>query len=193
LKGPDTSGSTARLLRLVREGDARARETLVARYLKRLRPLAHGRVPRHARDLVDTDDLVQVTVVRALSHIETFEPRREGAFLAYLRQVLLNQIRDEARRAARRPDRGALHENLADPGTSPIEDVIGRDALERYERALSRLTAEQREAVIMRLELGYTYDEIGEAMGRTSGESARGLVARGMARLALDMKKQEKE
>src|SRR5512140_2869820 len=101
--------STARLLRLVREGDARARETLCARYLKSLRPFAHGRVPRYARDLLDTDDLVQVTVVRALSHIERFEPRREGAFLAYLRQILLNQVRDEARRVARKPERGALH------------------------------------------------------------------------------------
>src|SRR5262245_66348163 len=93
--------STAALLALVRGGDAVARERLCARYLPMLTAWAHGRLPGHARALTDTDDLAQVVLMRALASIDRFEPRREGAFVAYLRRALLNAVRDEVRRAAR--------------------------------------------------------------------------------------------
>jgi RNA polymerase sigma factor (sigma-70 family) len=173
----------------VRQGDVRARERLAARYLVPLRRFAHGRLPAHARGLVDTDDLVQVTVIRALEQVETFEPRREGAFLAYLRQTLLNQVRDEARRVARRPAQGELPETLADPGRSPLEETIGKEAMERYETALGRLNDEQRESVVLRLELGYSYSEIAEALDRPTDNAARMLVTRALAKLAEEMKR----
>jgi RNA polymerase sigma-70 factor (ECF subfamily) len=116
--------------------------------------------------------------------LEQFEPRREGAFLAYLRAILLNQIRDQARRAGRSPARGELSEDLPHPAPSPLEEAIGRETLERYEAALSRLTPEQREAVVLRAELGFTYPEIAEATGSPSANAARMLVTRGLVRMA---------
>ena len=179
--------STARLLELVRAGDGHARDRLAARYIAVLRRFAHGRLPAHARGLLDTDDLVQITVIRALEHIDTFEPRREGAFLAYLRRILVNQIRDEARRAARRP-RTELPEHAQDPGPSPLEGVIGRDAMLRYEEALDVLSEEQREAVVLRIELGYSYAEIAEALERPTANAARMLVTRALVKLAEIMR-----
>src|SRR5262245_46623761 len=96
-----TPDSTAVLLHRVRAGDTEARERLVARHLPLLRGWAHRRLPPGARALADTEDLVQITFIRALKQVEAFEPRHEGAFLAYLRQILLNAIRDEIRRARR--------------------------------------------------------------------------------------------
>lgn len=58
-RSPDLE-STAELLDLVRRGDPGARERLASRYLQVLHRLAHGRLPSRARDLLDTDDLVQV-------------------------------------------------------------------------------------------------------------------------------------
>ena len=78
-----------RLGRACRAGDQRARERLVSRFLPILRNWATGRLPGGARDLAETDDLVQITLVRALDHIDRFEHRGEGAFLAYLRRILL--------------------------------------------------------------------------------------------------------
>jgi len=179
--------STARLLALVRAGDPRAKDRLAARYMAALRRFAHGRLPANARDILDTDDLVQVTVVRALEHVETFEPRHEGAFLAYLRQILINQLRDEVRRVARRPVRVELHERMQLPAPSPLEEVIGRDAMERYEAAMEQLSAEQREAVVLRIELGYSYAEIAEALDRPTGNAARMLVTRALVHLAKAM------
>src|SRR5262249_43784125 len=105
--------TTTDLLSRVRAGDERARETLIARILPPLRRWAHQRLPRGARDLHDTDDLVQMTVLRALRRLDDFESRGPGALLGYVRQVLLNAIRDELRRIARRPLRTGVDATLA--------------------------------------------------------------------------------
>jgi RNA polymerase sigma-70 factor (ECF subfamily) len=176
------------LLRRAQAGDALARNLLIQRHIPALRRWAHGRLPQRARDLLDTDDLVQVTMYRVLNHLESFEPRHAGAFLAYLRQILMNRIRDEIRRVVRHPDRGDLSDDIADGGPTPLDQLVGRDARERYERSLLQLTAEQREAVVLRLELGLSYQEMAEALERPSANAARLLVSRALVRLAREMR-----
>jgi len=181
--------STASLLMLVKAGDRAARERLCDRYLAILGRWAHGRLPLAARDLVDTDDLVQSTLVRALNHVDHFEPRREGAFLAYLRQILLNQIRDHARRARRRPAHVELNESTeAVFGRTPLEEAIGQERLKAYEAALQQLGEAQRLAVMLRLEMGLRYREIAEALDTPTANAARSLVGRGMVHLARLMR-----
>ncbi len=133
--------------------------------------------------MADTDDLVQVSLMRALEHLQDFEPRHEGAFLAYLRRIVLNAVRDELRRAGRRPPRTDLGDSLPQSGPSIVEEAIGRELVEAYEAALAVLPDEQREAVIMRIEFGYTYPEIAEALGRPSANAARMAVSRALLRL----------
>src|SRR6185295_9700858 len=94
--------STAALLERLRAGDDAARERLFQRVLPVLTRWAHRRLPAHARDLAETDDLVQVALSRALGRIAEFDARGEGAFLAYLRQILMNLVRDEVRRTRSR-------------------------------------------------------------------------------------------
>ena len=178
------SESTASLLARVRGGDLDAREPLLKRYLPLLRRWAHGRLPARARDMADTDDLVQNTLLRALGRLEEFEPRREGAFLSYLRQILLNQVRDEIRRAHRRPEREYLKDQVCDEGPSPLDQAIGRETMQRYERGLAQLSQDHREAIILRLEFGYSCEEIAEALGRSSANAARQLLGRALVRLA---------
>ncbi len=179
--------TTAALLELIRAGDQAATDRLVLRCLPALRRWAHGRLPTRARGMVDTDDLVQVSVFRALNQVGRFEPRHEGAFLAYLRRTLLNAVRDEIRRAARRPGGEEVSEDLADPATPAVEQVIGRETMEAYEQALAELTDAQQEAVILRVEFGYTFPEIAEATGAPSANAARMTVARALVRLAETM------
>ena len=182
--GPE---STARLLEDVRGGDDQARERLVSRYLPILQQWAHGRLPLSARTMADTDDLVQVALMRALNRVESFVPQREGAFLAYLRTSVLNAVRDELRRMARRPGRDSLDERLPTTEPSLVERAIGREMLEAYEAALSVLPEEHQEAVIMRVEFGYTYPEIAEALGKPTANAARMTVSRALVRLAEEM------
>jgi len=185
----DSLESTASLLVRIREGDERALDTLVGRYLVMLGRWAHGRLPSGARDLVDTDDIVQNTLMGALNNLGTFQSRGEGAFLAYLRQAILNRLRDAARRAQRRPLHLELDPALdATGGSSPLEEVIGHDRLESYEDSLQQLGDSQREAVILRLELGMRYRDVAEALNLSSAEAARALIGRGMVRLARLMR-----
>jgi RNA polymerase sigma-70 factor (ECF subfamily) len=176
--------STATLLSLVRDGDRAARERLVARYLPLLRRWARGRLPQHARDLNDTHDLVQITLVSALEGIERFRPQREGAFLAYLRTALMNNIRQELRRVSRHGSGEPL-----DPERHGAGEASGlSDDLLDYEAALPRLTPLRREAVILRLEFGMSFAEIAEALGRPTPEAAHKLVSRALVDLARLLK-----
>ncbi len=176
--------STAVLLIQVRAGDSEAERRLIGRYLNPLQRWAHGRLPQFARSMVDTDDLVQITLIRSLRRIGEFEPRRRGAFLAYLRRILLNQIQEEVRRAAGRPRPEDPVDQIPDSSASPLERAIGRQAVDRYEAALANLTGEQKEAVILRVEMGFSYPEVAEAMGANTPNAARMLVVRGLVRLA---------
>ena len=125
--------STFRLLDRARSGDQEALEQLFGRYLKPLQRWARGRLPGWARDLADTDDLVQDTLVQTFKRIEGFEPRRVGALQAYLRQAVLNRIRDELRRKRRQPEMTELDGLEVDRAASPVEEAIGREAVDRYE------------------------------------------------------------
>ncbi len=185
--GPRPLETTTDLLALVRAGDERALDRLIARVLPPLRAWAHRRLPQRARDLAETDDLVQVTIVRALRHLNRFESRGEGALLAYLRQILLNQVRDELRRTSRRAVGEDVGEALPAPAPSLVDPLVGRETLERYERALQRLGEEQRQAVLLKVELGYSNAEIAEVLGRPSADAARVFVARALAALAEKM------
>lgn len=185
--------STAVLLDRIRAGDALARERLLRRYLPVLRSWVHGRLPARARGMADTDDIVQVSLYRALNRLEAFENRHEGAFFAYLRQSVLNAIRQEIRRSVRRPSAPETVDEPADLSPSVVEQAIGREMLECYETALLRLTDEQREAVVLRLECGLSYPEMAEAMGKPSANAARMLVVRALVPLAEAMREHEPE
>jgi RNA polymerase sigma-70 factor (ECF subfamily) len=179
--------STATLLTRVRAGDEDARERLVVRYLALMKRWAHGRVPPRARRFADTDDLVQTTLLRALNAVPHFEPRREGAFLAYLRKILLNQLRTALQRAEAGPPLQSLPSQLEGAHASPLEEAIGAEAMEAYEAALASLTEDQQQAVVLRIELGLSFQQVAEAMESPSADAARMLVTRALARLSERM------
>ena len=179
--------SSFELIERAQRGDTDALNRLLARYLPRLRRWASGRLPRHARDLGDTNDLVQEAVIRTVHNIQSFEHRGEGALQAYLRQAVVNRIRDEVRRAGRRPEHGALDDAMVGAEDSPLERAIGGQALERYEQALASLGDEEREAVVARLELGCSFHEVAALVGKPSADAARVAVARAVTKLAALM------
>ena len=179
--------STAVLLRRLRGGDDNALNALFERYLPILTRWAHGRLPASARDLSETDDLVQITLRSALVHIEGFEPRREGAFLAYLRQILRNKVLDEIRRVGRRPQKEEFDDRLPELAPSPVEVVIGTETLERYEAGLEKLPEQVREAVILRIEMGLSYQDVADAVESPSANAARMMISRGLVQLSEAM------
>jgi RNA polymerase sigma factor (sigma-70 family) len=171
------------LFRRARGGDGGALDQLFARYLPRLRRWAHGRVPVWARDSVDTGDLVQETVLKAYANLPNFEPQHRGALFGYLRRALINRIHDQFRHASRHAAPQELDENSPDTTISPLQSAIDEQDQRRYTAALQRLRPSDRAAVVGRVEMGYSYEQLALVLKKPSPEAARLAVRRALLRL----------
>ena len=176
------------LFRRAREGDGGALDQLFARYLPRLRRWAHGRVPIWARNSIDTGDLVQETALRAYANLPRFEPHHDkGALFGYLRRALINRIHDQFRHASRHSRPADLDENSPDTGASPLESAIDEEDRRRYDAAVQRLRPSDRAAIIGRVELGYSYEQLALVLEKPTAEAARLAVRRALMRLKTEV------
>ena len=181
------SETSFQLLLKARAGSPDAIERLCARYLPRLQRWAHGRLPRSARTALDTGDVVQEVLMRAIRHLSTFEPEHEWSFQAYLRKALIHRLCDEAKRTPRRSLVDPLDSSHPSGDPSPLEHVIGIEALARYEAALARLKKTDQQAIVARCEWGMSHQELADMLGKKSAGAAQVAVHRALVRLAQEM------
>jgi len=174
---------TIELVVRAREGDRLAVEALLQRSIPSLRRFAHGRLPAAARGSLDTGDLVQETVLHVLRRLDTFEPRHVGAMQAYLRQSVINRIRDEVRRIGRHPTPVDLPDDLASEIPSPLEEAVRAEAYDRYRAVLVQLSPRDREMVVARIEAQWNLGEIAQRFNMRTVDGARMAVTRALRRL----------
>ena len=174
---------TIELVVRAREGDRLAVEALLQRSIPSLRRFAHGRLPAAARGALDTGDLVQETVLHVLRRLDTFEPRHVGAMQAYLRQSVINRIRDEVRRIGRHPTPVDLPDDLASEIPSPLEEAVRAEAYDRYRAVLVQLSPRDREMVVARIEAQWNLGEIAQRFNMRTVDGARMAVTRALRRL----------
>jgi len=180
----DTSVS---LLKRYRAGDQTALEPLLERHVEPMRRWARGRLPRWARDTVNTDDIVQDVLLKTIARLDAFEPRHDGALRGYLRQAVIHRIRDEIRRSRREPGRAAIDAQAPARLPSPEEEAEALELFEAYEAAVARLAEDDRELIALRVELGLPYREIARILEKPSGDAAQMAVSRALVRLAREM------
>jgi RNA polymerase sigma-70 factor, ECF subfamily len=185
---PLPSDATVELLNRIKTGDNEALDRLLERCMPALRRWAHGRLPTSARGMLETMDLVQDAAIATIRQLDAFEARHQGALQAYFRQAVMNRIRDLVRQRDRRPDQTDLPEQLRDERPSPLDAAIGSENVARYEAALQRLKPADREAIIGRIELQYSYDELAVVLDKPTTDAARVAVTRAMKRLAEEMR-----
>jgi RNA polymerase sigma-70 factor (ECF subfamily) len=174
---------TIELVVRAREGDRMAVEALLQRSIPSLRRFAHGRLPPAARGSLDTGDLVQETVLHVLRRLDTFEPRHVGAMQAYLRQSVINRIRDEVRRIGRHPTPAELPDDLVSETPSPLEEAVRAEAYDRYRAVLVQLSPRDREMVVARIEAQWNLGEIAQRFNMRTVDGARMAVTRALRRL----------
>lgn len=184
----DDRETSLHLLARARAGDQEALDRLAARYLPRMRRWASGRLPRWARDLDETDDLVQDALLATFKRLDRIDVEHEGALQAYLRQAIMNRVRDQFRHAERRPVATELDPDRAASDASPLEAAIGAEAVERYERALANLRPADRAAIVARVELDCSNEELAVVLNKPSVNAARMAVERALVRLATEMR-----
>jgi RNA polymerase sigma-70 factor (ECF subfamily) len=144
-------------------------------------------LPHRARGALDTEDVVHDALTRTFDRIGQLNAQSGGFFQAYTRQAVLNAIRDQLRRAKEQVPASVALEREAAPGPSPLEQAIGREALDRYEAALAKLSEDERALVTARLELRLGWTEIAEDLDRPTPEAARLAFTRAAAKLAKEM------
>ena len=135
-------------------------------------------LPAHSRSLLNTDDLAQEVLCRAVVSLEMFDPRHEGAFQGFLRQIMLNRVRDEVRSARRKP----TDELIEDEHLRRIPLLwswrLGKRHLNDTKLALQRLKPQDRELIVARCELDFSNDEIAALFDKPTPSAARVAVGR---------------
>lgn len=184
---------TTELLRRAREGSQADISEVCRRAGPRLLPLVRLRLGPSLRRELDSQDIVQATLLKACQRLADVEGQDAGALWAWLCRIAENEVRDRAdaqhrqKRDARRDvPADARHEELAAHARSAVSLVILDEAARRLERALDTLPADQREVVLLRRYEELPFAEVGRRMGRTE-DACRMLLARAMAALTLAM------
>ena len=183
---PREAESSFELVRRACGGDREAENAVCTRYLPRLHAWARGRLPRGARPALDTGDVVQDVLIRAIRSFPSFEPQHQGSFPAYLRTILANRLNDLARVDHRRPPPDPL-ETAADPvspDASPFDLTVTRENHDRFDAAMKQLAPADQELIFLRVELGCDYDAVAAMVGRDSVGATRMACRRAMLRLA---------
>jgi len=175
------------LLRRAQAGDSQAIERIIARYHPRIERWASGRLPGYARSLLDTGDVIQEAMIKVIRNLPRIQINEEKGLLPYFRKTIDNLVRDEIRKHARMGGGDALQGNERAPGPSPLEEAIGRDVRERYERALAKLRPEEQHAILLRVELDCDWAFVADEMGKPTPDAARVAVSRALVRLAEEL------
>ena len=115
---------TMELVIRAKAGDRMATEALLERCLPPLTRWAHGQLPMAARGSLDTNDLVQDAALNLVKRLDFFQPQHVGAMQGYLRQSVINRIRDEVRKIGRHAPPVELPDDHPSDRTSPLESAI---------------------------------------------------------------------
>jgi len=157
------------LIRRARDGDRAAFAALVDRYWDRL----HRWLYQLTHDRHAAEDLAQDAFLKAFAHLKSFRPVGAGSprpyFAAWLFRIAHNAYANHCRGKARREP---LPEELAAPGGGPEEEAASREELRELARAVQRLPAEFRSALLLRVEQDLPFADIGAVLGVTE-ETAR--------------------
>jgi RNA polymerase sigma-70 factor (ECF subfamily) len=179
----DSQSSTRTLIQRGRAGDGSAWDRVFGRVIDRLRRWAHGRLPQSARGAHETVDVVQDAAAGVWKRMDQLDLRRPGDLEAYVRQAVINRIRDEARKGYARPRAVELEDRYVDDAPSPLGEVLSKEAWERYQQAFAALDVTDREAVIARVDMGYSYEQVAAITGKSTAGAARMAVTRALERL----------
>lgn len=167
--------------------------------------LARAQIAPRLRARMDASDVVQQTLLEAHRDLDQFSGRSEAQLAAWLRQILArnlaNAIRDHGRakrdvwkerslEAALEQSSARLDAWLAADHSSPGQRAERNEAVDRLASALTAVSDDQREALVLRHLQGRSLAEIAEIMGR-SPSAVAGLIHRGLTGLRARLRESD--
>jgi RNA polymerase sigma-70 factor, ECF subfamily len=167
------------LVSKAREGDNRALDVLVERYAPRVQRIAAQLVG----DFEEARDAAQESLVKLCTRLRQF--RGESQFATWLHRLVVNTCRDRlARQRMRQTEAFELEDEPAGEDSDPWKVAALTDVRRELAEALSRLSANQRAAVVLRDAFGLTYEEISRVARMPVG-TAKCYVHRARKRLRV--------
>jgi RNA polymerase sigma-70 factor, ECF subfamily len=175
--------SISDLLARARSNDPRQLDRLFAQCRNFLGIVARAQVETQLRAKVDASDLVQQTMLEAYRDFHKFRGTTEAEWLAWLRKILahnaanfVRHYRGTAKRQAQREvallpagdgtdARGAL--DPADTAESPSQQLLRKERELQIAEAMTQLTADHREVIMLRNLERLPFEEVAQRMGRT--------------------------
>jgi RNA polymerase sigma-70 factor (ECF subfamily) len=158
-------------------GDGRALDALVERYSPRVNRLASQLMG----DLEEARDAAQESLVKVCTRLKQF--RGEAQFATWLHRLVVNTCRDRmAFQRVRRAEPLELDELAISDEPDPSNLAVLTDLRRDLAVALSRLSNDQRIAVVLRDSFGLSYKEISRVARMPVG-TAKCYVHRARARL----------
>jgi RNA polymerase sigma-70 factor (ECF subfamily) len=189
---------TQELVSLAKDGDKSALNQLYRVYAERVRWIVRFRMSKELRSKMESMDLVQDTLIHALSGLDDFTYKNEGDFVRWLSRIAENELRGNLKKL--HTDKRDIRKEvpiggygpstggrlLGAPGlidaTTPSVIMSRKEDLARLEKAIDELKPEYRKVILLAKIDGLSYKEIGERLGK-SRDAARMLATRAMAAL----------
>lgn len=191
--------SVERSLAAAKEGSFAAIGQLLEHYRNYLLRIAGKDLAKDLVCKVAPSDLVQETFIQAAEAFPKFVGATEAELRAWLRQILIHNLRDAEKRwrttqkravSAEAPPAADSDGHVATEARSrepsPSKLLQTAEECERVQAAISRLSKQYRQVITLRTFDGHSFEEVGAQLGKTA-DAARQLWSRAVRALALEL------
>jgi RNA polymerase sigma-70 factor (ECF subfamily) len=172
---------TRRLVEQAKSGDRSAFDRLVEDSRGRLEAVLLSTLSQKVQHIIDVEEALQETMVRAFESLQNFQWRGEGSFSAWLRRIAKNVVVGEIRK--KRPSHGLrVVERIPAKGAAPSTAARRDERFDRLKAALGGLNPDHREVLLLARIEGLPIREIAERMQR-SPNAVKQLLSRALKAL----------
>lgn len=127
-------------------------------------------VSSKTRSAADAEDVAEEVFLGALQSVGSLRATDEAGFLGWLFQIARFKLADQLRRRYRRPTEPLDPElEIGDEAPTPEERALREDARQTVRDALTELTPEQQEVIVMKFALGYDNARAATVLGKSPG------------------------
>lgn len=176
-------GVITHLIRKAKGGNESARDAVLMRLQPYIVSLAARHHEKWLRQKQGVSDIVQQSLIRVLEKFDSFQGSSSSEFHAWLKVLVLNEIRQIGRRY-RRDVRDASREQSIESGdaiatgagepiVSPVERMMVQEQLARLKARVTELNDGTRRIVEMRAFQGLTFAQIAERLGKNQDAVAK--------------------